>query len=56
MDKGKSSHASFAENQVTSHEIVDRNNATIKDQRVLLETFRIPLALDKLDKKKAPSE
>jgi hypothetical protein len=54
MDKGKSSHASFAENLVTSHETVDRNNAPIRDQQVPLETIRIPLAFDKLDKKKAP--
>jgi hypothetical protein len=55
MDKGKSSHASFAENRVTSHGIVGRNNAAIKDQQVLPETIKIPLAFDKLDKTKVPS-
>jgi hypothetical protein len=55
MDKGKSSHASFAESRVTSHRIVDRNNATIKDQWVLLKIIKIPLAFDKPDKTKALS-
>jgi hypothetical protein len=54
MDKGKSSHVSFAENLVTSHRIADRN-ATIKDQRVPLETIKTLLALDKCDKKKVRS-
>jgi hypothetical protein len=54
MDKGKSSHASFVESRVTSHGIVDRNNATTKDQWVLLETIKIPLVFDKPDKTKAP--
>jgi hypothetical protein len=54
MDKGKSSHVSFAENPVTSHGIADRN-ATIKDQRVPLKTIKTLLALDKHDKKKARS-
>jgi hypothetical protein len=55
MVKGKSSHVSFAESRVTSHRTVDRNNATTKDQWVLLEIIKTPLAFDRPDKKKAPS-
>jgi hypothetical protein len=55
MDRGKSSHVSFAGNLVTSHEIVDRNAITTKDQWVPPEIIKTLLAPDKLDRKKAPS-
>jgi hypothetical protein len=58
-DKGKSSHASFAENQVTSHEIADRNATTIKVPHEIikdpLETLKHPCTPDKSDKRKVPS-
>jgi hypothetical protein len=62
-DKGKSSHASSVENQVTSHETVDRSasitktpHVTIRDQQALLETNKALLALGKQDQRKASSE
>jgi hypothetical protein len=62
MDQGKSSHASFVENRVTSHEIADRNDTairalheTIKDQLVPLEQIKIPYEPDKSARKKATS-
>jgi hypothetical protein len=62
MDKGKSSHASFVENQVISHKIADRNamaikvpHEIIKDQRDPLETIKTLCAPDKSNKRKAPS-
>jgi hypothetical protein len=51
-DKGKSSHASFAENRVTSHGTVDRN-AIIRGQAAPLVTLKSPRVLDKSAKKKA---
>jgi hypothetical protein len=62
-DQGKSSHASFAENRVTSHEIADRNytairalHETIRDQPVSPELIKIPCEPDKSARKKATSE
>jgi hypothetical protein len=54
-DKGKSSHVSSVGNLVTSHGIVDRNAITTKGQQAPPETIKTLLALNKLDKKKAPS-
>jgi hypothetical protein len=62
MDQGKSSHVSFAENRVTSHEIADRNDTAIralhepiKDQLVPLKLIKIPCEPDKSTRKKATS-
>jgi hypothetical protein len=55
MGKGESSHVSFAENLVTSHEIVDRNAIAIKTLQVSPEIIKTPLVPDKLDKKKVLS-
>jgi hypothetical protein len=59
MDKGKSSHVSFAESPVTSHGIADRNIITIKAPHVTTKDQQVPLEItltfDKHDKKKVPS-
>jgi hypothetical protein len=59
MDKGKSSHASFAESQVTLHEIADRNAMAIKvlyriikDQQDPLGTIKILYAPDKSNRRR----
>jgi hypothetical protein len=51
-DKGKSSHASSAENRVTSHEIADRNETT-KGKSTPLAITKDLCALRRSTKKKA---
>jgi hypothetical protein len=51
-DKGKSSHVSFAESPVTSHETVDRNETT-RDQVVPLTILKYLCGLGKSARKKA---
>jgi hypothetical protein len=58
MDKGKSLHVSSAGNQVTSHEIADRNDSetkesheTIKDKVVHRAITKVPYVHGKLKTK-----
>jgi hypothetical protein len=52
MDKGKSSHVSFAESLVISHETVDRNETT-RDQVAHLAIIKHLCVLGKSAKRKA---
>jgi hypothetical protein len=55
MDKGKSSHVSFAESPVTLQGIADRNEI-IKDQTVLPAIIKYPRTLDRSAKKRTTFE